>query len=145
MKFRHSDGVRVALISGHVTSIGPDWRELDPIFHREALAKGCECDQSSIRTQDLSPQAGEGAVVNFDEAGAIRVALIRMIERNGNGDFTGSGAPNLKVLAKEAGFKIDKEIAMRVWHELEEEAQSASAEGGDQDGSAGGDAQGGDE
>lgn len=129
MKFRHADGVRIALNSGHVTLVGPDWRELDPIFHRAAMAQGCECDQSTIRTQDQIPQTGDGAIVNFDEAGKIREALIRMIERNAEDDFTGSGSPNLKTLARETGFRIDKELALCVWHQLEQEAIALAAEG----------------
>jgi len=143
MKFRHHTGVRLALTSGLVTLVGPDWRPLREEFHREALAKGCECDQSTIRTQELKPPAGGSteAVTPLDERTKIRAALIRMVERNGEDDFTASGTPNLNTLSKEAGFRVDRTVGLEVWHELEREAQAAAdaADAHQTDGGAGSD------
>lgn len=127
MKFRHPTGVRIALTTGYVALVGPKWRELHVDAHREALAKGCECDQTTIRTQTPAPPVGgEGAVVPLEEKAAIRAALIAMITRNGEEDFTKAGTPMLKTLAKEVGFEVEKETALAVWHELEAEAQAAA-------------------
>ena len=92
MKFRHNIGVRLSLTSGHVTLVGPDWRSLHERFHTEALSKGCECDQGTIRTRTLAqPIAGPNAVTPLNEPAAIRAALIRMLERNGEDDFNNDG------------------------------------------------------
>lgn len=124
MKFRHNLGVRLSLVSGHVTFVGPDWRPLHERFHTEALSKGCECDQSTIRTRTLQPAvAGANAVTPLNEHVAIRAALIRMLQRNGVDDFNHDNMPNLEVLAAECGFRIDKGMALAVWHELEQEAR----------------------
>lgn len=133
MKFRHPNTVRLALTTGHVTIVGPQWRDLHTMFHREALAKGCECDQRTIRTStEAPPTASDAAVKDLDEAVAIREALIRMVERNDEDDFTAAGAPNLKALAKETGFKVDKTQALEVWHQLEAEAKGQSDGEGDE-------------
>lgn len=123
MRFRHPHGVRLALTSGHVTIVGPEWRPLRPEFHREAMAKGCECDQSTVRTQPQQPpKASDQAVVPLAEADQIRKVLIVMVDRNAEDDFTTAGTPNLTTLAKELGFRPEKETALAVWHQLVEEA-----------------------
>ncbi len=130
MKFRHPTGVRLASTAGHVTTIGPEWRELRADMHREALAHGCECDQNTIRTRPAEPaKASEQAVVPLDETAAIRAALIAMVERNGEDDFTDAGNPNLKTLSRQAGFKVEKQAALAVWHQLEAEAAQANDSG----------------
>lgn len=137
MKFRHNLGVRLSLVSGHVTFVGPDWRPLHERFHTEALSKGCECDQSTIRTRTLQKAvAGENAVTPLNEPVAIREALIRMLQRNGVEDFNHDNMPNLEVLAAECGFRIDKGTALAVWHELEQEAREEQQELEQQDASA---------
>lgn len=129
MLFRHPAGVRLALTSGHVEIVGPEWQDLHEMFHREALAAGCECDQNTIRTTTLqAPTASDAAVTPLDEAAGIRAALIRMVERNDDDDFTAAGTPNLKVLAKETGFKVNKTQALAVWHVLEEEAKAGEGD-----------------
>lgn len=128
MKFRHPDGVRLALSSGHVTLVGPDWQPLQEMFHQEALTKGCECDQTTIRTRTLEPAvAGPNAVTPLDERAKIRKALILMVERNGEGDFTGSGAPNINIVSKECGFRADKGLVLEEWNSMVEEAQQEEA------------------
>lgn len=126
MKFRHPTGTRIASTNGQVVLVGPDWRPLHVDLHREALAKGCECDQRTIRTSDpVAPTGSESAVNPLNEEALIRKALIVMVQRNEEDDFTGSGTPNLNTLTKEVGFKVDKQTALAVWHQLEEEAKAA--------------------
>lgn len=126
MKFRHIPGVRLALTSGLATFVGPEWRSLRVDFHREALANGCECDQTTIRTQNVEPpKASPDAVVPLDENAAIRKGLLDLVERNAEGDFTKDGTPNLKALAKLIGFTPEKQTALAVWSDLLAEAQAA--------------------
>lgn len=129
MKFRHIPGVRLALTSGLATFVGPDWRALRVDFHREALAAGCECDQTTIRTQNVEPpKASPDAVVPLDENAAIRKGLLDLVERNADGDFTKDGTPNLKSLEKLIGFKPEKQTALSVWSALLTEAQAAESQ-----------------
>lgn len=127
MKFRHPEGVRLAMTSGQITIVGPKWRELREEFHREALAKGCECDQKTIRTNAAKKQKkSDEGVTHLNEADKIRTGLIAMVTRNDEDDFTAAGVPNMDVLAKEVGFNVDRNEALEVWHQLEAEARAAS-------------------
>lgn len=128
MKFRHPNGVRLALTTGHVTIVGPEWRLLLEMFHREALANGCECDQRTIRTTTHVPAASPQAVKQVDERDAIRTAIIKMLERASDptfgSDFTAAGTPNINTLAGLCGFRVDKDSALTVWGEMQAEADA---------------------
>lgn len=123
MQYRHNQGVRLALTSGHVTHVGTEWQPLDERFHSAALEAGCEVDKGIIpAAKEIKPQASPDAVTNTDDTSVIREALKRMLERDVQGDFTADNLPNLKVLAREAAIPVDKELAYRVFRELKAEA-----------------------
>lgn len=124
MRYRHPNGARLALTSGHVAIVGADWMELPTMFHAAALAARCEVDQSVIpAATDVVPEPSATAVVNTDEESVIRRALVTMIERDSTSDdFTNAGLPNLKVLRREAGIEVDKEMAYRIFNDLKSEA-----------------------
>lgn len=129
MKYRHHTGVRLSLVSGHATFVGPDWRALHERYHHEALAKGCECDQQTIRTRELAqPITGPNAITPLNEAALIRAGFERMLARNGEDDFTFDGIPNLEVLGAECGFNIDRQTALEVWNLMVDEATALQAE-----------------
>lgn len=119
MQFRHPDGARLALTTGHVTYVGPEWTPLLSLFHAEALAQGCECDQQTIRTRPAHvPRASEAAVKPLDEPELIRNALITLAQRQHPGDLTGDGMPDLKVVASLCGFRAKREVVYAIWHDL---------------------------
>jgi len=119
MQFRHPDGVRLALTTGHVTHVGPEWTPLHHMFHAEALAKGCECDQRTIRTRHaVVPRASDAAVRPLDESEAIREALVTLSRRQQPGDLTADGMPDLKVVASLCGFRAKKEVVHAIWYDL---------------------------
>jgi hypothetical protein len=123
MKFRHPRGVKLALLSGHSTFVGSEWRTLDERYHQAALSAGCHCDQTHIGERAaVKPKASPQAVKQFDEDTALREALIRMVERSGPDDFTNAGMPNLNTLRKEAGFEFDKGKAYEVFNALKRDA-----------------------
>lgn len=127
MRFRHPTGVRLTTQGGHITWVGPEWRELHADYHRTAMNLGCECDQAVVRTMEPAPaKPSENSVVHLAESDQIRKAMIAMIERNGPDDFTSGGTPNLTTLAKEIGFRPDKSTALEIWHAIKAEAISES-------------------
>ena len=132
MKYRHNNGARLALTSGHVEEVGPEWKELDERFHGAALEAGCEVDQGIIpAAKPTKPKASPDAVTNTDDTSVIREALKRMLERDETGDFTADNLPNLKVLAREAAIPVDKELAYRVFRALQAEADAGNGESGE--------------
>lgn len=126
MKFRSptDNPIRVALLSGHTAIIGREWRELDPIFHRDALALGAQADATEIQNPSVKVAASEAGLAKVTDAESeIRKALIAMLERDQEGDFVAStGLPNLKALEKEVGFRPDKEQVYALYREMTAEA-----------------------
>lgn len=130
MQYRHPTGARLALTSGHVTRVGPEWKELDPMFHAAALNERCEVDQSIIPAIADAPLTAPSpqAVVSTDEFTVIRRALETMIERDEDGDFTpNTQLPSIKVLEKLTGTQVSKSEVYRIYREMKAEAE-ASAE-----------------
>lgn len=135
MKFRSPTEapVTLTLLSGHSTTVTREWRELDLIFHDEAFARRCESDTSGVHTPE-APQvkAGPDAQNQLADVDAhIRQAILAMLERKQEGDFTNDGLPNVKVLNAVAGFRITKEDAHRVYRALVAEAEAAAPDAGD--------------
>ena len=124
MLYRHPNGARLALTSGHVTFVGSDWQELAPRFHDEAVRAGCQFDQQIVAPPPPAPPGAPSpdAVTVLDDEKVLRAALIRMVERSAEDDFTAAGMPNLNTLRKEAGINFDRELAYRVFHALKQEA-----------------------
>lgn len=69
----------------------------------------------------LAPPEPEG-----DEREArIKEVMLAMRERNARGDFTGSGLPDLNMLSKLCGFKVEMRERNDLWKEV------LASEGGD--------------
>lgn len=132
MKFRSptEKPIRVALLTGHVAIVGREWRELDPIYQREALALGAQADATTIENPDVVPEAGEEATRReTDGDDAIRKAIIKMLGREEDGDFVAStGLPNVKTVEKLVGFRVTKEQVHGIFREMKNEAEQ-TAEG----------------
>ena len=125
MQFRHPTGVRIATLSGHVTLVGAEWRELPDFMHAQALSLGCECDQTRFRADpEAKPKAAPAVDANDDAV--IRRALELMLTRKGDpecaGDFTADQTPNAKVVSKLTSLNVRKEDVMRVFRAMQAEA-----------------------
>lgn len=128
MEFRSPNGadIRIALLSGHTAIVGAEFRELAPIFHRAAVAAGCE-------RRDQPPPPAEAPVLPSTEAmhrtvtpdAALRGAITTMLEREVKGDFTADSLPNTNVVSKLCGFSARKEDVLRVFRAMKDEAGKA--------------------
>ena len=131
MQFRHPTGVRVESTSGHVANVGPEWRELPPVLQADALAKGCECDQTTFKAEKVELKSSpEAAARPADHDAVIREALELMLARKGDadfeGDFTADNSPNAKVVGKLAGLNARKEDVMRVFRAMQAEVSGGA-------------------
>ena len=110
MKFRSPSDqpIHVALTTGHTASIPPDGVELDPMFHKEASARGAVAfdDVSSFV---MTPEVRKAA---------ISAALTGMLDGKAEGDFTAEGKPNLLRLKAAVGFAVTREEADAIFTEL---------------------------
>lgn len=131
MKFRAptAEPVHIALLSGHSAIVGPEWRELPPIFHAEALARRCEVDKGGvIAPKDVPVQPSDEAqnqVADVDQH--YRKAIEQMLERSEEGDFTNDDLPNINVVSSLCGFRAVKEDVLRVFRDMVAEAQAEKA------------------
>lgn len=134
MRFRNpdptSDPIRVALLSGHITTIGNEWRDLPEIFHQEAVRLGAEREDSANLPypKPVEVKAGPDAQAQVvGEDAHYREAITAMLTRNDPDDFTAAGLPNIKVVSKLCGFNATKEDVLRVFREMKSEAGVVAA------------------
>lgn len=111
MKFRspHADQpIHVALTSGHTACITPEGVDLDPMFHKEACARGAVAFDDTT-TIVMTPEVRKAA---------ISAALKGMLDGAVEGDFTAEGKPNLLRLKAAVGFSVSRDEADAVFTEL---------------------------
>lgn len=111
MKFRspHADQpIHVALTTGHTACIPPEGVELDPMFHKEASARGAVAFDDSTAIV-MTPEVRKAA---------ISAALKGMLDGAAEGDFTAEGKPNLLRLKAAVGFAVSRDEADSVFTEL---------------------------
>lgn len=113
--------VYIAMLSGHAAVIGDEWRELPPFMHRKALEEGCitdNMDQATIDAKIDSAKTGE----SHHE---VLVRVIKdMMANPSEGDFTASDLPNMKVLAKKAGWNVNREEMMQAVQSIADESDN---------------------
>lgn len=135
-RFRSPDEetIRVVTDTSHVALVGPEWRELPPIYHAAALKAGCECDRRVVRVQKESSQASADSAKRGDPEVLIERALKTMLEREQDGDFNDSnGEPSVDAVKKLAGINVKRAQISPVWRKLKAEA-GADAVDNDNDG-----------
>lgn len=122
MQFRHPIGVRLASTSGHTAIVGPEFRDLPPVLHADAMAAGCECSDTKIDPKASVQSSAEAKARPTNHDDVIREALELMLKRGEDGDFNRDNLPNTNVVSKLAGMSIRKEDALRVFRAMQAEA-----------------------
>lgn len=130
MQFRSRSGtIRVCLLSGHAVVIDQNWRELDPMFHADALKQGAECDQGRFAAETPKGIEAENPHANGEVTHEIayRNAIATMLNRDQAGDFTSAGLPDIRRVSQLVGFQANKEGVYGVFHAMKAEADAAAA------------------
>lgn len=109
MKFRSTTGedVYLALTNGHTAIVPPGGCELDPKFHREAIANGCLPDGVQAPQEDNAPQV--------DRKSLITDAINAMLAGSDPEDFTSQGKPSMNKLVARVGFNASRSEVDAVW------------------------------
>ena len=112
MRFRSVTGgdVALALTSGHTAVVTPQGVEIDPRFHKEAIAQGCLPEGIDETHEDTKP--------GFNRKQVIVDALNAMLAGSDPEDFTKQGKPALGKLIAKVGFTVDRSEADAIWDEL---------------------------
>ena len=110
MKFRSPSDqpIHIALTTGHTAVVPPDGVELNPMFHKEASARGAVCFDENAHAVALTmtPEVRKAA---------ISAAMKGMLDGANEGDFTADGKPNLAKLKNRVGFTVSREEADAAW------------------------------
>lgn len=107
--------VMIALTSGHTTVVDPEGSELEPRFHKEALAQGC-------RPEGAAADEGFDRTAVFDRRKVIRAAIETLLDSSDPEAFTNDGVPALRKVTEAAGFQVSREERDAVWSEVSAEA-----------------------
>lgn len=117
-----SQPLSVGLTSGHMAVVAPapEGSTLDPMFHREAVARG------AIPESMLTLSGGNVAAAAAESAQqrqqAVRDAITAMLDGGEEGDFNDDGKPNLTKLNAKVGFKVPREEADAIFAELTQQS-----------------------
>lgn len=124
MKFRSptEEAIHVSLVTGHTALIPMEGVELDPMFHREAIAKGAipgSLTPEQALMLDAKPEAPQ-----FDRADHIAKVLKAMLDGDNEGDFNKDGKPDLRAVNAKLGFQASRSEVDAVWAEVSAAALS---------------------
>lgn len=103
--------MHIALTTGHTCVITVEGNEIDPMFNREAIARGASTDKDATTTV-------QAAAPEFDRKQVIADAINNMMDGNDPDDFNDDGKPNLKKLSARAGFKVERGESDAIFEEI---------------------------
>lgn len=118
-----SEAIHVAMTDGQTANVPPEGIELDPAFHREAIARGCI--PGTLADADVTkPQDGAG----FDRQAVIVGALQAMLDGSNPDDFKKDGTPDLRQVSRRAGFQVQRPEVEAAWAEVSKAESGATPE-----------------
>jgi len=119
MRAPEGETVRVCLLTGHTIVITEEPCEVPAIFQIEARKLGAFfCKEGDVAAKVEAPAAPNAT---NEEADRIKAALILMLERNDEEDFTAAGQPNLRAVRALCGFNAERDDVYNVFAALKEE------------------------
>ena len=123
IKFRSGTDkdVQINLDSGYSATVTPEWCEIHPMFHRDAIALGCITDNMTAEAIALHHKVGDLNAPMLDRKAKIRDVLHAMILDGDQDDFTQSGHPDLRKVRSRVGFGVERDEMLAVWNEIKED------------------------
>lgn len=111
MKFRSDSDqpVHIALVTGHTAIVTPEGNELDAVFHKEAIARGCIPEGIGQAPTTGAEKTRKGVIVD---------ALQAMLDGAAEDDFRADGKPDLRKLNARVGFSVAREEADAIFAEV---------------------------
>lgn len=124
MKFRSptEESIHISLTTGHTALVTHEGVELEPMFHREAVAKGAiPATMSPEQALMLDAKSEEP---QFDRAARIESTLKAMLDGDNEGDFNKDGKPDLRTVNAKLGFQASRSEVDAVWEKVSAAALS---------------------
>ncbi len=115
MKFRSptETPIHIALLSGHTCVIGPQLAEVEPRFHREAVAAGAIPEGMDAAAPVAAPEKSKSQLI----VDAVKAA----IDDAKADEFDGQGKVKIEALSKRAGFNVSASERNAAWTKVEQE------------------------
>lgn len=121
VKFRSATGeeINLAIEPMHTATVGAEWTELNPMFHRLAMANGClRSDMSAAAIQVMTKADTAEPESSGSQDDLVIAALDAMKQEGAEEDFTAAGYPDLRRLRARVGFGVDRVDMVRLWNKL---------------------------
>jgi hypothetical protein len=124
MKFRSptEEPIHVSLVTGHTALVTAEGVELEPMFHREAVAKGAI--PATMSPEQALMLDAKSEAPQFDRAARIESTLKAMLDGDNEGDFNKDGKPDLRAVNAKLGFQASRSEVDAVWAEVSAAALS---------------------
>lgn len=103
--------ISFGLGNGHCMVLGPEGEDVPKMFIQAAFAAGAVPADSDAEAFIAAPAETAGK----SNQELIQAAIKTMLERNVEEDFTASGMPNRKALAKLVGLNVSAEDVAIAW------------------------------
>ena len=125
MKFKSltNKPVRIALLTGHVTTVGIEFKELNERFHRDAYALGCisEDMMRSAAAEAIPAKMAENIVRTHSKAKRLAEVIGNWVDGNDLKHFSKStGKPNAMALSDALGEQVSGVERDEAWCKFEE-------------------------
>ena len=121
-KFRSASGtpVRVALLTGHITTVGNEWASLTEVFWRDAYANGCVSEDMDV-FKDIEKLQDAGVIDKVQALQAlrekVRTAVDKCLTEGDPENFTTNNGPKAQYLNKEVGETVPPQVREEIWGE----------------------------
>lgn len=128
-KFKAPNGhpdIRVALTSGHVTIIGQKFIDLPELFWQGAYAEGA-LSEDMVDPRSFDEAVAEKAAEVKEEADKFYKFLkeqLQTIYDKPNGNIDKNGNPLYRRVVSLVKKTVKKELIMKAWDEIKEEAEA---------------------
>ncbi len=115
MKFRSptETPIHISLLTGHTCVIGPQLAEVEPRFHREAVAAGAIPEGMDAAAPVAAPEKSKGELIVEAVKAAISEAKAD--------EFDKQGKVTAEALSKRVGFTVSASERNAAWTKVEQE------------------------
>ena len=124
-KFKSSDGTEkyISLTSGHTFRINKNWQSIPDWAWMDCYAAGCISEDmiNNLASDDINPEVLSKLQTTAQRKDDIKRAIIRWYNENQLDKFDVRGAPKVRELTEEVGFRVGKNERDEVWYKLQEE------------------------
>jgi len=122
-KFKSLDNIerRIALLSGHVYLIGPDWQNIPEFAWKDCYAAGCMSDDMITKAVYINKEES-GVVERLNNKAHQKVEMEALFKgwvvENKLENFDAKGKPKMIPTSEYMGFRVPNKLRDEVWFDM---------------------------